>query len=236
MSNLFPPAFFVTGTDTNVGKTVVSAILTAGLGAAYWKPVQSGTTEETDSQWIARVLNLPAALVHEEAYRLTQPLSPHASARIDGVYIEMERFRLPRHDGNHLIVEGAGGVMVPLNEQHLVIDLIKQLRLPALVVARSGLGTINHTVLTLQALRRQDIEVLGVVMNGPPNPSNREAIEYYGKAQVLAEIPPLPQPLTAAAIHNAFSYFRESGHADLSNLASIHANENRAGTAAGGTR
>lgn len=187
----WPEKIFVTGTDTGIGKTVVSAILAAGLNAGYWKPVQSGLDGETDTAAVRRMTGLPAGHFKEEAYRLTEPLSPHASAAIDGVEIEMNRFVTPAFDTEHLVVEGAGGVLVPLNERYLIIDLIARLAIPALVVARSGLGTLNHTLLTLEALRSRDIPILGVVMNGPRNKSNRQAIEKYGQVSVLAELEPL---------------------------------------------
>lgn len=191
--NKFPQAFFVTGTDTGIGKTVISAILVKGLGATYWKPVQSGLKEETDTEAVKRLTGLSKQHFKPEAYRLTEPLSPHASAAIDDVEITMENFRLPEYNTNHLIVEGAGGVLVPLNRGKMIIDLVARLKLPALVVARSQLGTLNHTFLTLQALRSRNIPVFGVVMNGPRNESNRKAIEYYGKISVLAEIEPITE-------------------------------------------
>ncbi|MYC72585.1 MAG: dethiobiotin synthase, partial [Gemmatimonadetes bacterium] len=121
-----------------------------------------------------------------ETYRLRAPLSPHEAARREGVQIEMSRFALPKQE--RLIVEGAGGVMVPLDDRHLMVDLMVALGLPVLVVARSELGTINHTLLTLDQLRRRGCPLLGVVVNGPPNPANCQAIAHYGEVPVLAEI------------------------------------------------
>ena len=160
-----PAKFFVTGTDTDVGKTLVSAILMTGLKTSYWKPVQSGREDMTDSGWIRSVTGFSDELFIPETYLLSQPLSPHASAMHDGVHIELKSFHLPDDEKYpRLIVEGAGGVMVPLNESQLMIDLIKYLNLPVLLVARSTLGTINHTLLSLELLRRNGLEVLGVVM------------------------------------------------------------------------
>ena len=191
----FPPRFVVTGTDTAVGKTTICAILMAGLSATYWKPVQSGLEELTDTEWIRRATGLPDANFVPETYRLRHPLSPHAAAALDGVHIELERFNLPiPPPSTHLIVEGAGGIMVPLNAEHTMLDLIKYLCLPVLLVARSTLGTINHTLLSLEQLQRHQVEVLGVVMNGPQNTANRNAIQHYGKVPVLAEVGPLPPP------------------------------------------
>ena len=177
---------FVTGTDTGVGKTLVSAWLTRGWQAEYWKPVQSGSLEICDYDSVADLV--PGAVIHPSAYVLREPLSPHQAARLDGVQIDLARIRLPKTTAP-LIVEGAGGVMVPLNDRDLMIDLMAQLALPVVLVARSGLGTLNHTLLSLDALRRRHITVLGVVMNGPANPDNRQAIEHYGQVRVLAELP-----------------------------------------------
>ena len=188
---------FITGTDTDVGKTVVSAWAVQHLKADYWKPVQSGLSDGTDSDTIRSLLNIPAARIHPSIYELTAPLSPHAAAGIDGVEIDLSRFSIPRTRAP-LVVEGAGGVLVPLNKEALIIDLMAQLDLPVLVAARAGLGTINHTLLTLNALRARKLDILGVVMSGPLNPGNRQAIETYGKVTVLAEIPQFDQPVTAA--------------------------------------
>lgn len=197
----FPDQFFVSGTDTGIGKTVVSAILTKGLNATYWKPVQSGLEEMTDTEVVRELTQLPGDYFIPETYRLTEPMSPHASAAIDGVEIDMNNFRLP--DASPLVVEGAGGLIVPLNEDSLVIDLIEQLELPVLLVARSGLGTLNHTLLSIEALRRRDIPILGVVMNGPIHDSNRKAIEHYGEVEIIAEIEPLDE-LTPETIERTF--------------------------------
>ncbi|HYW36022.1 MAG TPA: dethiobiotin synthase [Balneolaceae bacterium] len=189
----FPTELFVTGTDTGIGKTVVSAMLTAGLNATYWKPVQSGLEGETDTRAVKRLTELPASHFKPETYRLSEPLSPHASAQIDGVTIDMSDFKIPDYSTNHLIIEGAGGVLVPMNDDSMMIDLMAQLNIPALVVARSELGTLNHTFLTLEALRKRHIPILGVIMNGPKNESNRKAIENYGNIDVLAEIKPMDE-------------------------------------------
>lgn len=183
---------FVTGTDTGIGKTLVSAWLTHHWRAEYWKPVQTGAAEDSDSATIAALA--PAARIHPPAYVFQAPLSPHAAARLENAVITLDGLKLPATDGP-LVVEGAGGILVPLNDQTLTADWVEHTGLPVLVVARSGLGTINHTLLTLEALKRRRIPILGVVMNGPPNPGNRKAIEHFGGTRVLAEIPPLPQPV-----------------------------------------
>jgi dethiobiotin synthase len=201
-----PTRFFVTGTDTGVGKTFISAILTLGLKAHYWKPIQSGVREGTDTDWIRQTTGLPAEHFLPEAYSLTEPLSPHAAADLDGVEIELSSLRLPHwQPGDRLIVEGAGGLMVPLNREFLIANLIEQLNLPVLVVARSGLGTINHTVLTVTELKRREIAVLGVVMNGALNPSNRSAIERYASVPVLAEIEPITEEINRNTLLRVFN-------------------------------
>ncbi len=199
----FPKKLFVTGTDTGICKTVVSAMLTLGLKATYWKPVQSGLDEETDTEAVKRWTGLPSSHFKPEAYRLSEPLSPHASAAIDGVQIKMGDFRPPDYNTGHLIIEGAGGVLVPLNESHMMIDLMAQLQIPVLVVVRSKLGTLNHTFLTLEALRRREIPIFGVIMNGPQNESNRKAIENYGHIEVLGELEPMDE-VNAQSLKKAF--------------------------------
>lgn len=187
---------FVTGTDTGIGKTLVSAWLTHHWRADYWKPVQTGALEDSDSNTVATLA--PSARIHPPAYVFQAPLSPHEAARREGARIELSALTPPAVSGP-LVVEGAGGVMVPLNEVAVTVDFMARLNLPAVVVARSGLGTINHVLLTLEALRRRHIPVLGVVMNGQKNPANRQAIEHFGAVKVLAEIQPLPA-VTAALV------------------------------------
>lgn len=186
--------FFVTGTDTDVGKTVVAAWLLAHLEAAhleacYWKPVQAGTAPETDSATVRRLSGVDGARILPEAYVLPDPIAPHEAARRAGIAIDMERLIAPPCDSGLLVVEGAGGVMVPLNDTARVIDLAEELQLPVILVARSTLGTINHTLLSLEAIRRRGLPLAGVVINGPETPHNRAAIERYGQVEVIAEIP-----------------------------------------------
>jgi dethiobiotin synthetase len=189
----FPTRLFVTGTDTGVGKTVISAILMAGLRGMYWKPIQSGLDDMTDTEWVRGKTGLSGNHFYPETYRLRLPLSPHASSLHEGMRIDLGLFKIPEiHESGHLIIEGAGGVMVPLNEVHLMTDLIKKLDSPVLLVSPNSLGTINHTLLSLEKLRREGLEILGVVMNGPKNSINRKAIEHYGKIAVLAEIEYMP--------------------------------------------
>jgi len=185
----FPDRIFITGTDTGIGKTVLSAILLAGLKGKYWKPVQSGLEDITDTQWVREKTGFDETHFSPETYRLKQPLSPHASASAEGKRIELDQFIIPQtHDGKTLIIEGAGGIMVPLNEKDLMIDLIKRCNAPVLIVARSTLGTINHTLLSINQLREKGVEIFGIIMNGFRNSSNRDAIERFGGVRVIAEI------------------------------------------------
>ena len=193
-----PPRLVVCGTDTDVGKTVVSAWLVQGLNAHYWKPVQSGLDGGGDRSSLARLLPQAAERLLPEAYRLSRPLSPHWAAELDGVDIEPERLQLPA-PGLPLVVETAGGVLVPLRRDWLQIEQLQRWQLPVLLVARSGLGTLNHTLLTLEALRRRALPLLGLVLNGPPHPDNPRTLEQLGGLPVLAELPPL-QPLNAESL------------------------------------
>lgn len=185
-----PLQLVVCGTDTDVGKTVVSALLVQGLGAHYWKPVQSGLEDGGDSGRVQRLLDLPAERLWPEAYRLTAPVSPHWAAERDDLSIDPTRLALPAWDGP-LVVETAGGLLVPLRRDWLQIDQIAVWGLPVLLVARSGLGTLNHTLLSLEALQRRSIPVLGLVLNGDPHPDNPRTLAALGGVPVLAELPPL---------------------------------------------
>ncbi len=182
--------FFITGTDTEIGKTVASAWAMLHLNAKYWKPIQSGIEEATDAQTIATITGCENDAIFPCTYELKQPLSPHESAKRDGVSMELSAFNMPDTDGP-LIVEGAGGLMVPINKQYFIIDLIRHLALPAMLVCRSGLGTINHTLLSLEAMKHRNIKVAGIIMVGPPSAHNRQALEEYTDVPVLGEIPQL---------------------------------------------
>jgi dethiobiotin synthetase len=184
--------FFVTGTDTDVGKTVVATWLLAHLDAlhldaCYWKPVQAGAEPETDAETVCR-FGVPRDRILPEAYLLSEAIAPHEAAKRAGIQIEMAKL-VPPLAGRLLVVEGAGGLLVPLNDTSYVIDLATELHLPVILVARSTLGTINHTLLSLEALRRRGLPLAGVVVNGPETPHNRAAIERYGQVSVIAEIP-----------------------------------------------
>jgi dethiobiotin synthetase len=188
----------VCGTDTDVGKTVVSALLVEGLGARYWKPVQSGIEGGGDRDRLQALLALPPERIVPESYRLAAPVSPHWAAEREGLAIDPERLALPTGDGP-LVVETAGGVLVPLRRDWLQIEQLQRWNLPVVLVARSGLGTLNHTLLTLEALRRRQLTVLGLVLNGPPHPDNPRTLAELGAVPVLAELPPL-EPLDREAL------------------------------------
>ncbi len=200
--------FFITGTDTGVGKTVTSALLCAALDALYWKPIQTGSREGTDTNAVIRLAQLPRSRTLPETYRFAPPVSPHLAARRAGVRIELRKIRLPRIEpGENLIVEGAGGVLVPINRDQLMVDVMKQLGLPMLLVSRTALGTINHTLLSLAALRSAKLDVRGVVLMGARNQENRNAIELYGGVPVLGWIPPLSKLDRAALLHAFKAHF-----------------------------
>ena len=182
---------FVTGTDTNVGKTVLSALLCAALDRSYWKPIQTGTSEGSDRDSVIAYAGLSAGQTFSEAYRFEQPVSPHLAARMAGKRIDLNDIFRPSTD-DRLVIEGAGGVLVPINERDLMLDLMSRLNAPVLVAARASLGTINHTLLSLRVLRDAGLRVKGVVMSGDANDENRRAIEYYGDVAVLGWIPILP--------------------------------------------
>ncbi len=164
--------FIVAGIGTEIGKTVASAILTAGLKADYWKPVQSGDIDTGDAYWIRNWV--PSATVHPSTYALSQPLSPHSAAEIDGITITLENFKIPTD--KTLIVELAGGIMVPLNDHQTNLDLIKHLNLPVILVSKNYLGSINHTLLSFEILKQHGIPMAGIVFNGPENSSGEKFI------------------------------------------------------------
>ena len=180
---------FVTGTDTGVGKTVVSACLTLAWGADYWKPVQTGLAQEAgDTATVAALTDLPPGRLHPPAHAFDPPVSPHLAAAEAGAALRLEDFSLPQSE-RPLVVEGAGGVLVPLNGVETMLDLMVRLDLPVVLVAADRLGAINQTLLTLAALRGRGLEVLGVVLTGEPFADNRAAIEVHGKVRILAQLP-----------------------------------------------
>lgn len=200
--------YFVAGTDIEVGKTVLSALLCAALDAIYWKPIQTGTLEGTDRQAVMRLTGVGEDRILREVYSFVPPVSPHLAARWAGVQINLDQVRIPPGiERESLIIEGPGGVLEPLNDQQFVLDLMARLKLPAILAARSSLGTINHTLLSLAALHSADVPVKGVVLIGDSNKDNRETLERYGRAPVIGEIPRLPVLNRAALIQVFESHF-----------------------------
>jgi dethiobiotin synthetase len=194
----------VTGTDTGIGKTVFAAGLADMLGASYWKPIQSGLEGETDSQIVARLGGLSKDRILPERYRLTMPVSPHQSAAIDGVRIDIAALTVPDTGGRPVVIEGAGGLMVPLDQTTLYIDVFARWRIPVVLCARTSLGTINHSLLSVEALRRRDIELLGIAFIGEGNPESERAISEIGRVKRLGRLP-LISSLTRDTLHEAFA-------------------------------
>ena len=184
-----PRGVFVTGTDTGVGKTVVSAVLARAWDADYWKPVQTGLAEdEGDTAAVARMTGLKPGRLHPPRHAYAAPLSPDAAAAAEGVRIAVEDFSMPV-SLRPVVVEGAGGPLVPLNDQALTVDLMARLGLPVVLAVANRLGAINHALAALEAVRARGLEVLGVVLVGPAFAANRQAIETHGRVRVLAELP-----------------------------------------------
>ena len=194
----------VTGTDTEIGKTVFAAGLADLLQACYWKPIQSGLEGETDSQVAARLGGLSSDRILPERYRLKTPVSPHQSAAIDGVRIDADALAIPDTGGRPLVIEGAGGLMVPLDPPLLYIDVFARWRLPVVLCARTALGTINHSLLSIEALRRHNIELLGIAFLGDSRPESERVICEVGRVKLLGRLPRL-LPLNRATLREAFA-------------------------------
>lgn len=196
-------SYIVTGTDTDVGKTVVAAGLVQALGASYWKPIQAGLAEGTDCETVARLAGVPSDRLIPEAYRLATPCSPHEAARIDGIAILRSRLALPPAN-RPLIVEGAGGVMVPFSGTERMIDLFADWALPIILVASTRLGTINHSLLSLEALHGRGLAVAGILFVGDANAASETVILGFGGVRHLGRLPWL-DPLTPEALAAAFA-------------------------------
>lgn len=194
--------FAVTGTDTDVGKTVFAAALAGHLGGWYWKPVQAGTADGTDAERVALLSGLPRERILPEAYRLATPCSPHRAAQIDGVTIADAALALPAH--RPLVVEGAGGALVPLRDDLTVADQIARWGLPAIVVARTTLGTINHTLMTVEVLRARGVAIHGVAFVGEGNEDSEATICRIGQVRRLGRLP-LLATLDAPTLARAFA-------------------------------
>jgi dethiobiotin synthetase len=180
--------FFVTGIGTGIGKTIVSAVLVEKLKSDYWKPIQSGDLNNSDSLSVKSLISNKLSKIHPESYRLSQPFSPHKSAAIDGITIHPENIVSPETN-NTLIIEGAGGLMVPLNDKFLMIDLIKKLSVPVILVSQNYLGSINHTLLSIYALKQYGISIKGIIFNGIEDIYSKEFILDYTGIDLLGHIP-----------------------------------------------
>ncbi|WP_010301042.1 dethiobiotin synthase [Candidatus Odyssella thessalonicensis] len=194
--------YFITGTDTNVGKTVASAWLVNQLKATYWKPIQSGTLDGRDCDTVKNLSSCPEESIIASCYELRAPLSPHQAAKLEDITIDIEYIlatykALPNK--NRLIIEGAGGLMVPLNANQLMIDLIQALKVPVILVARTSLGTLNHTLLSVEALTNRAIPIMGIIAVGKDNPENLFSLEYYSGTHIIAHLPFL-SPLNSSQL------------------------------------
>lgn len=212
-------AVVITGTDTGVGKTVVAAMLTLALGADYWKPVQAGGLDgETDTQAVRRLTGMPAGHFHIEAYRLTAPLSPHQAAKQDDIEIDDAWLQLPEQKPERqrlMIIEGAGGLMVPLRDDLLQIDLYARWQLPVVLVARTSLGAINHALLSIEAMKARAVNIHGIVFVGDEMADTERTICEMGRVKRLGRLPKLAV-LNRASLTDAFAE-----HFDLADFAKL---------------
>ena len=196
----------VTGTDTGIGKTVVAAMLTLALDGVYWKPIQAGTADGTDTLRVKELTGLSDAHFRGERYVLRNPLSPHRAAELDGITIEAENLRLPGDipPNSRLIIEGAGGVLVPITRSLLQIELFERWGAPIVLCARTALGTISHSLLSLEALKRRRLHVLGVTFVGEAMPDSERTIAEFGEVRCLGRLPILSE-LNARTLRQAFA-------------------------------
>lgn len=192
----------VTGTDTDVGKTVFAAALAGALGATYWKPIQCGLAGGGDSERVRALSGLPPDRIRPEVYRLNMAASPHRAAEAEGIEISITKLELPKIEGP-IVVEGAGGLMVPVNRQTLTIDVFASWRLPVVLVARTALGTINHSLLSIEALNGRNIPILGIAFVGDENPDTERTIAEMGNVRRLGRLPQI-EPLTRTSLAEAF--------------------------------
>ena len=184
---------FVTGIGTGIGKTIVSAALVEKLQADYWKPVQSGDLDDSDSIKVKQLISNKQSHFFPETYQLTQPFSPHKSAALDSITIDAVKFALPSTQ-NDLIIEGAGGLMVPLNDNFLIIDLIKQLNVEVILVSKNYLGSINHTLLSIFALKQHLIPIRGIIFNGQKDDYSEDYIVKSTGIRLLGRLPEYSKP------------------------------------------
>lgn len=180
-------SFVVAGIGTDVGKSIVSAVLAEAWQADYWKPVQAGSLDFTDTDYVKSLVSNTISQFHHEVYRLTQPMSPHAAAEIDQVEIEQGKLKIPETK-NILLIELAGGLMVPLKKYFLNVDLMQQWNLPAILVTRNYLGSINHTLLSIEVLQERNIPIAGIIFSGPEVKPTEEVILQYSGLKCLGYV------------------------------------------------
>ena len=180
--------YFITGIGTGVGKTIVSACLVQGLEADYWKPIQAGLQEGTDTEIVKSLVSNKTSVMHKERFRLNTACSPHLAAKIDGVSIQMEDLLVPASQNKTMVIEGAGGLLVPINDHDTILDLIKYLNVEVILVVKNYLGSINHSLLTIEVLKHNRIKVTGIVISGNGNPDSEKVIEDNG-VKIIGRIP-----------------------------------------------
>jgi dethiobiotin synthetase len=178
--------YFITGIGTEVGKTIVSAIVTEALEADYWKPIQAGDLHHSDTHKVRSLISNPNTEFHDNAYALNTPMSPHAAAEIDGVKIAVKDIEVPKAERD-LVIEGAGGLFVPLNDKETIVDLI-QPSYRVIIVSRHYLGSINHTLLTIEALKARNLNCFGIIFSGDKNPGTEEVIKKMTNVPVIGRI------------------------------------------------
>lgn len=193
---------FISGIGTDIGKTVAAAIVTEALHADYWKPVQAGNLGDTDSDFVRRMISNKISVIHPEAFRLTQPMSPHAAAAIDGVKIKLSRMAVPQTNRD-LVIEGAGGILVPLNNKRLVIDLIGKFDAELIIVVKNYLGSINHSLMTIEAAKARKLKIAGLIFNGEPNEASQKIILKHSGLPLLGSILPEQQITRETVLHYA---------------------------------
>ncbi|MHB8260273.1 MAG: dethiobiotin synthase [Bacteroidia bacterium] len=178
---------FVTGSSTDVGKTVVSAVLTQALKADYWKPIQTGAGYDSDTERVKKLVTNSSTVFHKEAYCLKAPIAPYASAKAENIHIDLDHIHLPETT-NTLIIEGAGGLFVPLNEKHFIIDLIMKFNAETILVVQNYLGSINHTILSIEAMKSRNINILGIIVSGISTVLSEEIILQHSGLKLLGRI------------------------------------------------
>ena len=179
--------YFITGIGTEVGKTITSAVITQALKADYWKPVQAGELNHSDRMKVENLIDNNRSKFHPESYRLNQPMSPHAAAERDGIKIDIASIKMP-HTDNHLVIEGAGGLLVPLNDNDTILNLIEILNCEVILVSRHYLGSINHTLMSIELLKQRNIRIKGILFNGKENKDTESIITKMSEIEVLGRI------------------------------------------------